>query len=66
MLSEQKCLREYFTACEITGKELRLSVGLFFFKKKKRLKQTALILHELCRYFTKCEGDRQGIDRIHS
>lgn len=29
MLSEQKCLREYFTACEITGKELCLSVGLF-------------------------------------
>lgn len=33
MLSEQKCLREYFTACEIPGKELCLSAGLFFKKK---------------------------------
>ena len=38
MLSEQKCLREYFTACEITGKELCLSAALFF--KKPLTKST--------------------------
>lgn len=33
MLSEQKCLREYFTACEIPGKELCLCGSFFFFFK---------------------------------
>lgn len=36
MLPEQKCLREYFSPCEIVGKVLRFSVGPFQRASNKR------------------------------
>lgn len=60
MLSEQKRLREYFSPCEIAGKELCFSVGLF----SADLKQTALFLHELNGHFKKYEWDLKVNDAV--